>query len=182
MRSCPSKSVIPASSQQHIDALVERHSRNGVFLDANLLLVLALGRYNPLSIAKHPHTSAFSNADFRFLEAFVGEFSAIVSTPNVLTEVGNLAGKLDRRFWADFRGAFGAMIKVIDERVCESKIVADNRYFAKLGLTDAAILELGAQKFLLLTADFPLSQIAQTIGFDVLNYNHLRPLVWELKF
>ncbi len=51
--------------------------------------------------------------------------------------------------------------------------------FAKFGLTDAAIAEIAAKKYLVLTDDFRLSQSLQAAGIDALNFNHVRDAYWR---
>jgi len=93
--------------------------------------------------------------------------------------VSNLATKLDEKSLRSFRDLFGHTIEVIDERGCAAKSAAANKYFRRLGLTDAGILALADRRFLLLTADFDLYAITQTTGGDAINFNHIRIPAWR---
>ena len=42
-----------------------------------------------------------------------------------------------------------------------------------MGLTDAVLISL-AERHLIITADFPLANRIETLGRDVIDFNHLR--------
>lgn len=48
--------------------------------------------------------------------------------------------------------------------------------FVKLGITDASIIEVAAEPYLVLTDDFRLYNFLATRGIDVLNFNNIRSL------
>jgi hypothetical protein len=52
--------------------------------------------------------------------------------------------------------------------------------FDRLGLTDAAIAVVARQKFLFLTDDLDLYLMLLSPGADAINFNHLRPLNWNI--
>ena len=158
--------------------LAGRHKNNGILIDANLLLLLLVGRFSVQRIESFKRTSIFRREDFRLLEAIVRQFSRILSTAHVLTEVSNLATAFEPL--AAFRETFRQTIDIIDERNCKAKEAAANPYFRSVGLTDAAILALADRQFLLLTVDAALALISQATGGDAINFNHLRPIAWEV--
>src|SRR5260370_39822148 len=94
--------------------LVDRHRQNGILVDANLLLLLVVGRFDEQRIQRFERTRDFVIEDFRLLEAMVRPFSRILSTPHVLTELSNLATKFDPP--GSFRDKFRQTIETIDER------------------------------------------------------------------
>jgi len=159
--------------------LINRHRRTGILIDANLLLLLVVGRFDQQRILTFERTSAFMIEDYRLLEVIVRQFSKILTTAHVLTEVSNLSTKLEKKLLFSFRDMFRQTIETVDERGCTAKDAAANRYFQRLGLTDAAILALTDRRFLLLTADAELALVASATGGDALNFNHLRPVAWE---
>jgi hypothetical protein len=160
--------------------LVRLHRKNGLLVDANLLLLLVVGRFDTRLIPRFDRTSDFLVEDYRLLEGIVRQFSRIISTPHVLTDVSNLTTKLAENVRFSFRKNFRQAIDVIDERNCTAKNAAANEYFQRVGLTDSAILSLADRQFLLLTTDFALAQITQRTSGDVVNFNHLRPMAWAL--
>ena len=86
--------------------LVRLHRNNGVLVDANLLLLLAIGRFNKSLIPGFERTSNFLIDDYHLLESLVRQFSRIISTPHVLTEVSNLTTKLPENVRFPFRQDF----------------------------------------------------------------------------
>ena len=107
-------------------------------------------------------------------------FSVLYTTPNILTEVSNLGGKLGREFFV----TLGVMVAILHEEYCNSKVAASSAAFGKLGLTDAGIISVAANGCLVLTADWPLYQTLQHQNVDAVNINHLRQLEWlgHLRF
>jgi hypothetical protein len=53
-------------------ALVEKHRGKGVFVDANLLVLLLVGTVNLKRIESFKRTRDFSVADFRTLNSLIG--------------------------------------------------------------------------------------------------------------
>src|SRR5215471_13297052 len=131
---------------EELRRLIDRHRQHGILVDANLLLLLVVGRFDEQRIGRFERTRDFVLEDFRLLELIVRQFSKILSTPHVLTEVSNLATKFEPP--GSFRDMFRQTIETIDERNCAAKTVTANKYFRKLGLTDAAILSLADRQFL----------------------------------
>lgn len=162
-----------------VDRLIKLHRQNGILIDANLLLLLVVGRLDRRRISTFERTSAFAIEDFKLLELIVRQFSRILSTPHVLTEVSNLATRLQEKLLLPFRDMFRQTIETIDERSCTAQTATANKYFHKLGLTDAAILALADRRFLLLTADANLALIAHATGGDAVNFNNLRQYAWK---
>jgi hypothetical protein len=108
---------------------------------------------------------------------YLRNFGSLVTTPNVLTEVSNLASGLGGQCQKFFETVFRKAISVLRECYVPSNSVANASHFPKLGQTDSAILSLVKGKYLLLTDDFRLAQYFQKIGGDVVNFNHIR--IWE---
>ena len=161
-------------------ALIRKHRRSGLLLDANLLLLYQVGLFDERAIGTFPHTKRYTTEDYHLLAKWIGRFSSIVTTPNILTEVSNLSGKLGQANLNGFREAFKGKIDVIEEEYCASRQAAASPAFAKFGLTDAGIASLVRDNdFLVLTDDLPLAQWLQSKGFGVLNFNHIRQHLWS---
>jgi hypothetical protein len=154
-------------------SLVLKHRRSGALLDANLLLIYAVGMYDKNLLPTFHYTKQYTN-DFTLIEHLIAFFSVLYTTPNILTEVSNLGGKLGPKFFV----TLGTMVSVLQEEYCISNDAASNAAFGKLGLTDAGIINVAANKCLVLTADWPLYQTLQHQNVDAVNINHLRQLEW----
>ena len=160
-------------------ALIRKHRRSGLLLDANLLLLYQIGLYDERAIKDFPHTKQYTIDDYRLLAKLISRFSSVFTTPNILTEVSNLSGKLSEPHLQRFREAFSSTINVLEEEYCASKSATGSPAFQKFGLTDAGIASLvNENNFLVLTDDLPLAHWLQSKDFDVLNFNHIRALSW----
>lgn len=83
--------------------VVAKHRRDGILIDANLLLLLAVGRHDPALIASYKHTRSYSADDYSILEQFISLFRTVITTPHIMTEVSNLLGKLFGRKLSECR-------------------------------------------------------------------------------
>lgn len=98
--------------------------------------------------------------------------------PNILTEVSNLANSLYGEYALKFHQVFAQLVPTLSKEYQESKQIVTQMELLKFGLTDAGIIRLVKERFLVVTDDFPLSQYLQVQGIDVLNFNHIRSLNW----
>ncbi len=79
---------------EDLENLIIQYKTKGVIVDANLLLVYIVGLHNPRRLSGFKRTSNFNEASYGFLSEIIGQFKAIITTPNILTEVCNLLGIL----------------------------------------------------------------------------------------
>jgi rRNA-processing protein FCF1 len=173
-----------------LDSLVARTRPHGLLVDTNLLLVWVVGSCNPRLLGRFARTSAYDEESFDLLARFLDLYPVILTTPNVLTEVGNLAGTLKRDLSghlartvsAEVWGLFAKKIEVLREDYVPSAKAVTDRHFPKVGLTDAAIVQAAvARQCLVLTDDATLAQILGARGVPVINFNHLRAWNWRLR-
>jgi len=158
---------------------IKKYQNKGIFIDSNLLLLFFIGTINKDYIAKFKRTSAYIPEDYDTLTLFVNQFNNIITSPNILTEVNNLANSLSGEYKIAFYKIFADSISVLEEKYFSSKKALDNPIFHKFGLTDTTILELITGQYLLLTDDFKLSKYAEEkLNLDVLNFNHIRIYNW----
>ncbi len=157
-------------------ALIEKHRSTGALFDANILLVYAVGMCDKSRLQHYPHTKQYVD-DFDLIKSLVEFFSVIYTTPNILTEISNLGGKLGSAFFATLE----TVVRFSEEQYCASKDAASDASFRKLGLTDAGIISLAANKYVVITADWRLYQVLRSKGIDAVNINHLRPLEWSAR-
>lgn len=149
--------------------------RNIALLDANLLLVYLIAQFdiNPQDFER---TKKFNLEDCKCIKEILARFKAIVTTPHVLTEVSNLAGKLGKDRQAGFRGFLAKYIQLVTEHNFSSENLTHTEAFYKFGLTDAALFSIcQTQNLILFTDDFPLAQYTESKNIKVINYNHYRP-------
>ncbi len=144
-------------STDYLTALIQTYGRKPIIIDANLLLLLFIGLYDIEWISKFKRTKQFEKEDFELLIHFLKRFQGILTTPNILTEVSNLAGQLPEEIRIEFHKTFENRFEVLEENYCESKAMAAQPYFSRYGLTDTVIIQLAKGNCLVLTMDLPLS-------------------------
>lgn len=157
-----------------ISNLLKRYKRKGILVDTNIVLLWFVGAANRDRIAKFPRTQQFSAEDYELLKRILSQFDSIVTTPNILTEVNNLANKLTGDDRDNFFKNFASIVDGLVEVYLESRRLVKLEKFAEYGLTDAGIIDLVANQYLVLTDDFKLANYLQKNAIDVINFNHLR--------
>ena len=146
---------------------------SGVFVDANLLVLLVAGNSDRSLVGRHRRLRTFSVAQYDSLRHLLDRFGKVFVTPNTLTEASNLL-RLHRepersRLCEELRHA----IDKSEEVVVVSAVAARNRHFVRLGLTDAALLELASPETPLLTVDLDLYLAASAMSpRAAFNFNH----------
>jgi rRNA-processing protein FCF1 len=154
------------------------YRRSGVVIDSNLLLLLFLGSYERKQISTNKRLATFTEEDFDLLTRFLGQFSRLITTPNILTEVSNLSNAIPDTKKAAYFAWFAGKLALLEEEYVPSAAALGNRW-AKFGLTDAAIAAIAKNRCLVVTDDFRLSQALQSDGIDTVNFNHLRDGFWR---
>lgn len=154
--------------------LVDRYKHRGVLIDTNLLVLLLVGHVSPDHVPEFKRTRQYSKEDHVVLDSLLSKFSRIVTTPNVLTEVGNLANALSGKYRADFPRIFSAYIQRTLEEYVPSQEICETAEFARFGLADTCILEACKSGLLLMSDDFPLVGYAKSVGLDAFNFNNVR--------
>ena len=135
--------------------MTEELPSRGCFVDSMLLVLLVVGKVDSRRfVAKHRRTKQFSPADYDLLWGVIGANPVLV-LPNTLTEVSNLllqGGGEPRRFLDELAQLTGSS----HEAIVVSKKAVRNGQFGRLGLTDAALLEVVSHRRKLITADLNL--------------------------
>ena len=164
----------------HFAPLVSKYRTKGLLIDTNVLLLLLVGSVEPRLIrtSKITNNQGFTEADFELLQIFVGNFKKVVTTPHILAEVSNHAGKMPANQQTVFC-RLASLIERIEEHAEAATSLVQSDAFARFGLTDTAIGALASKGFLVLTVDFPLAGYLEKRGVDAINFNHLRQLNWE---
>jgi len=153
--------------------LFRRYREKGILLDTNLLFVYVMGKCGPERLATSKRAQAYTQQDFENLESMIegGFFSKLYTTPNVLTEVSNLAPRGDFRFFE----VLAAVTDLLEEKYYPSSVPAHHDLFWRLGLTDTCLFA-AQQEFLVFTDDLTLCHQLQAHGVDAVNFNWYRTL------
>ena len=149
---------------------------DGAFIDTNLLILLVVGSVDLELVDTHPRTQIFTPEDYDRLCRIINGLKRVFVTPNTLTETSNLL-KQPRDKQAIDR--LRILIEVSEEIVIASAAAARNSAFARLGLTDTALLEVVSEERPLITVDLELygAALAAGKGKEVaFNFTHSQDL------
>jgi hypothetical protein len=94
-----------------------------VLLDANLLLLLVVGATDRSYIKRHKRLKAYTESDFDALQEIIQTMTGIVVTPNILTEVSNLAKQIAEPARAEIALTFRALVHGLEENYVPSKLL-----------------------------------------------------------
>lgn len=131
------------------------------FLDANLLVLLVVGSVDRRLIGSHRRVRQFTSNHYDVLLALLRNLKSVSVTPNTLTEASNLLEDTDdTRFLEELR----YLIDQTEETVVNSRDAAHHRKFTRIGLADAALLEVVSGTSPLVTIDHELYGIASNKG------------------
>lgn len=153
--------------------------REAVFIDTNLLLVLLIGALDPAQVDRFKRTRKYSREDYALLAAFVSQYKRVVTTPNVLTEVSNLAGQLTGPLRERAFLALGVLVGQYEERFHPSRELILHDSFPVLGLADTSVISAVDNTITVLTDDLSLYLKLSAAGIEAINFNHLRSGSWE---
>ena len=150
---------------------------SGYFIDANLLLLLVVGGVSRAAITRHRRLREYTPEDFRILINLIDQVPRVLVTPNTLTETSNLLGQHREPERSIFFDRLRFLIEQTDEIVVASVDASTNERFTRLGLTDAALLEVASEETPVVTVDLGLYLAASSVAADsAINFTHLRNL------
>ena len=166
---------------EYISNLFLRYKRKGILVDTNLLLLYFVGNYNPRRILSFERTKsrAYTIEEFILLVHIFAFFDKRITTPNILTEVSNLSGKLSDDEKLIYFSEFEKQTSNFDEEYTPSTSICSLKHFKNFGLTDSGIINLVRDKYLVLSDDGPLVGYLQNVGIDAVNFNSIRFLAWN---
>ena len=160
----------------------------GWFVDANLLVLLVVGATGRHLIAKHKRLKGFLESDYERLIQQLADSAepdastepatvgAVRVTPNTLTEASNLLAQHEEPERSRLFETLRFLIENSKEVVVASVEAARTSVFVRLGLTDAALLEVVSPETPLLTVDLDLYHaVAKRDHRAAVNFRHLQP-------
>ena len=149
----------------------------GIFIDANLLVLLVVGATDQALISKHRRLRRFMVEDYERLIELIRQAGQVFLTPNTLTEASNLLAQHPNPERSRFFAVLRRIIGKNEEIVVASKTASRNNAFVRLGLTDAVLLEVISAETPLVTVDLDLFVAAFAKGeVAALNFTHLQAL------
>jgi hypothetical protein len=147
----------------------------GFFVDTNLLVLYAAGREDRGLISKHRRLNEYSVEDYYVLLDLLSLVERVLVTPNTLTETSNLLAQHGEPERSRLLRRLRLIIEDGEEVVIASSVASRNGAYERLGLTDAALLEVSTAETPLVTVDFDLYIAALERGEEtVVNFAQLR--------
>jgi len=153
-------------TEQYVNDIVQAQ---GIVLDANVAMLYVVGSINPKQIPKHHRTSAYHSNDYWTLLTLVSKARTSFAVPHTLTELSNLGDTTPL-----FRLAFRSLFRDIEELPLKSIVGFDSNVFIRSGLTDAMLVEVAQQNYLVITADHALYSFITNLGRPCINFNYLK--------
>ena len=149
----------------------------GFFIDANLLVLLTVGSVDRDLIVKHRRLRRFAVEDYETLLNLIRQVDRVFVTPNTLTETSNLLAQHANPERSRFFDRLRFIIQESEEIVVASTVASQNSAFERLGLTDAALLEVVTAETPLVTVDLDLYLAAlEKDPSAAVNFTHLQDL------
>lgn len=148
---------------------------DGIYIDANLIVLLVVGLTKQELILKHRRTKEFTVVDYELLIEFLAQFSTVLVTPNTATEASKLLRQHAEPERSQILGTFRNLVKESEETSIDSSVAVDHVRFPSLGLTDIVLLSEASPNTPLITVDLDL--YLETLSKDTaaaINFNHMR--------
>lgn len=154
--------------------LIRRYRSRGIVIDTNILLLLFVGAFQPRLIPTFKRTAQFTERDYLLLTRLLAAFSRRITTPHILAEVSNLLGQLPQRDKYSVYAIFERILPQLFEIHEPASAIVAVPSFRLIGLTDAGLISLARDTFLVLTEDSALTKQLRGSGIDVLDYDDVR--------
>lgn len=143
-----------------------------ILLDANLLILLAVGLASTTYIQSHKRLSRYTIRDYELLQQMLAAAKAVIVTTNAMTEADNLAVYINEPARTRVREVFRRIIENVSEKHIPSRTAVLSPAYSRLGLADAGMLDQELSGCILLTDDFRLYDEASRRGMHAVNFNH----------
>ena len=128
-------------------------------------------------IPKHRRLREYTAEDYEILLGLLSPVDRIFVTPNTLTETSNLLSQHGEPERSRFFDRLRFVIHESEEVIIAGADASDNASFSRLGLTDAALLEVVTDETPVLTVDLGLYLAAlEKSDHAAVNFAHHREL------
>lgn len=160
-----------------MSAITQADRDSGILIDTNIAVLLVVGSVDSSRIERFKRTAQFTVEDFILLRTLCDQFSRIVITPHVLTEVSNVAIPAGPDLLRVRHSIRDYVLSAFEVRTPAEEIVSDKGYL-RLGVADASVLGVTADGVFVLTDDVDLYLELSRRGLRCSNFNHLRSARW----
>jgi hypothetical protein len=141
-------------------------------LDANMTVLLIVGLADENAVPTHKRTRAYTVKDFRLLLKIISNYERLAVVPNALSEASNLLDLEGDGLPAKIFASFSKFVATTNEQYVPSANAVARREFRRLGLSDAAMLEMGGTGLHILSADIGLYLAALKARYEAFNFTH----------
>lgn len=145
-----------------------------ILLDTNLLILFVVGTASRGYIEKHKRLTEFTVEDYDALLKIISAASAVLVTPNTLTETSNLSAHIGEPAKSEIFKVLRSVVASSEETYVPSRKASERKEFVRLGLTDASLIEMSSDETTVLTADLDLYLAVLNKGASAINFNHIR--------
>ena len=147
----------------------------GLFIDSNLLLLLVVGRSSRDIIAKHKRLRQYTARDYDILLDLLADVDQVLVTPHTLAEASNLLAQHGEPERSRLFDQLRHLIHESKEVIVTGTDASSHNAFKRLGLTDAALLNVATNETPLLTVDLDLyHEATRKEPHAAINFNYLR--------
>jgi hypothetical protein len=160
----------------YLETLLQKHFNKSILVDTNLLLLFLYGAADRENLSKYKRTNKYTEEDFELLRNLLSQFSKIIYTPHILTEISNLTEKGNAAFYRKVLEKFSLLAVRDSEVFVSSETLIQKKSFSSFGLADSAIADIAESGTLIITDDLPLYGFLSLQGFDVINFTQIRGL------
>ena len=144
-----------------------------LLLDTNLLLFFLVTQVNLDMLRTFKRVRGFSASDLQPLRDMVEAFSALITTPHVLTEVSNFVDQAPLPWRPQLIAALQKFAREQQERYERSADLVLRDEFKQLALADTALLSL-SDKVSIATLDYELYGRIVARGGKAIHFDHVR--------
>lgn len=162
-----------------LEQFIAQHRRIGVVLDTNISLLYFVARFDREFVRQCKRTTMFIPDDYNLLMRLLSFFPITVVTPHLLTEACNLLGQVTEPARSGILRAVASVVPSLKEVYTPSERLMDSESFLRFELADAAILDLCAAGYGVVTDDMTFAGEVWKRGWGAVNFNHLRDAAWQ---
>ena len=148
------------------------HPRVAV-LDTNVLLLHLAGKTDPTLLQTFKRIDHFAHTDLDLLAQTLRPFTAMMTTPHVLTEASNFVDQAPLYRRQELIAAFRRFVEEHVERHEAALTLVGRPEFSRLALADTGLTALSAHA-VIITTDYRLANEIGDRGGHANNFNHLR--------
>lgn len=152
-----------------------------LLVDANLLFLYLVGKYEPDFIYSVKSLSVYSREDFLKISNIINYYKNVVITPQILAELTNMSEKdiHSVKLKEYMKVLIDDMKNFSEVYIPMATMLTNQILLTELGFSDLSLIEAGKNDGCdILTADFELSLKGRANGCNTINFASLQGKDW----